>query len=367
MKRARDFFATRVGIIVVGLVIGTIAATLQWFGNPANMGVCVACFTRDIAGALGLHRAGIVQYLRPEIPAFCLGSLLAALAFREFRPRTGSAPVVRFVLGMFAMIGALIFLGCPWRAMLRLAGGDYNALLGLAGLVVGIGAGVGFLRMGFNLGRSYTAPKPVGLAMPVVMLVLLLLAIVYPQVEEGAALFRSVKGPGSNAAPVVVSIIAGLVIGFLAQRTRFCTVGGIRDVILMRDWHLLSGVAAFVLAAVAMNLILGQFHAGFTRGLSSAGEIIKQPAAHTVHWLNFAGMVLAGLSFTLAGGCPGRQIFLSGEGDGDAAMFVLGMLTGAAIAHNFLMVGSGPLAPYAAVVGLVVVVIVGIAGRERLI
>ena len=42
-------------------------------------------------------------------------------------------------------------------------------------------------------------------------------------------------------------------------------------------------------------------------------------------------MVLAGLAFALAGGCPGRQLFLAGEGDGDSAIFVLGMVSGAAL------------------------------------
>jgi hypothetical protein len=115
-----------------------------------------------------------------------------------------------------------------------------------------------------------------------------------------------------------------------------------------------------------MNLVYGQFHAGFTLGTSPEGKAIMQPAAHTVYWLNVGGMVLAGLSFTLAGGCPGRQIFLSGEGDADAAMFVLGMLLGAGVAHNFLMVGEGPLAPYAVVLGLIIVIVIGIAGREKL-
>ncbi len=368
MKQPRDFFATGVGIVIVGLVIGCLAATLQKLGNPANMGICAACFTRDIVGALGFHRAGIVQYLRPEIPAFCLGAFIAALAFREFRPRTGSAPVVRFILGMFAMIGALIFLGCPWRAILRLAGGDWNAILGILGLTAGIGVGVAFLRGGFSLGRAYPARPLAGLAMPFVMLVLLVLAILYPQFgEEGkAALFRSVKGPGAAAAPVIWSTIIGLAVGFLAQRTRFCTVGGIRDVILMRDFHLLSGVAAFLIAAFVLNLIYGQFNPGFTLGTTAEGAIIKQPAAHTTHWLNFAGMVLAGLSFALAGGCPGRQVFLSGEGDGDAAVFVLGMMFGAAVAHNFMMVGTQPTAPYIVVIGLVVVCMIGFLGREKL-
>jgi len=366
MRAFRSFFATTLGIVLVGLVLGGLAVTLQKYGNPPNMGICVACFTRDIAGALGLHRAAPVQYLRPEIPAFCLGAFIAALAFREFRPRTGSAPLVRFILGLFAMIGALVFLGCPWRAMLRLAGGDWNAIAGLLGLIVGVAAGVQFLKFGFSLGRSYPTRTVAGLAMPFVMAVLLVLAFLHPHAGDNAALFASREGPGSRHAPLLFSTVAGLVVGFLAQRTRFCTVGGIRDAILMRDFHLLSGVLGFLAAAFVLNLVYGQFHPGFTLGTNPDGTVRAQYAAHTVQWLNFAGMVLAGLSFTLAGGCPGRQVFLSGEGDGDAGMFVLGMLTGAAVAHNFLAVGSGPNATAVVVAGLIVVVLIGILGREKL-
>lgn len=113
------------GPAIAGLVLGVIAALLVKFGNPGNMGFCVACFTRDIAGAFGLHRAAIVQYLRPEIAGFILGAFASALAFSEYRPRGGSSPMVRFALGFFAMIGALVFLGCPWRAtcVLRAATG----------------------------------------------------------------------------------------------------------------------------------------------------------------------------------------------------------------------------------------------------
>ena len=69
----------------------------------------------------------------------------------------------------------------------------------------------------------------------------------------------------------------------------------------------------------------------------------------------------SGLAFTLAGGCPGRQLFLSGEGDADAGVFVLGMITGAAFAHNFNLAssaaGPSPYGPAATIVGLVVVVL----------
>ncbi len=91
------------------------------------MGIWVACFECDIAGALGLHRAAVIPYIRPEIIGFVLGVTLAALIFGEFKTRAGSAAIVGFLLGVLAMIGAMAFLGCPWRANLRLAGGDLTA------------------------------------------------------------------------------------------------------------------------------------------------------------------------------------------------------------------------------------------------
>ncbi len=76
----KNFLSSKIGIIISGSVIGIIAVLLQAVGNPPNMGICVACFERDIAGALGLHRADVVQYLRPEIPAIVLGSFMFPLS-----------------------------------------------------------------------------------------------------------------------------------------------------------------------------------------------------------------------------------------------------------------------------------------------
>jgi len=362
MSAVGEFFASRLGIISVGVFIGIFAALLQKWGNPGNMGICVACFDRDIAGAIGWHRAALVQYLRPEILGFVLGSMISAFIFREFRSRAGSAPIVRFVLGMLAMIGALVFLGCPWRALLRLAGGDGNAIFGLLGLVGGIWIGTLFFKAGYNLGRTQTTYASVGWLFPLVILGLLALRLLFPQIpdkELSGILFYSVKGPGSQHAALGISLAVGLAVGLLAQRSRFCTMGALRDLILFRQPHLFSGMLALMVAAFLTNLALGQFKPGF------AG----QPVAHTMELWNFLGMVVAGLAFALAGGCPGRQLFMSGEGDGDAAVFVVGMIAGAAVSHNFGLASSpagvGPYGIHATLISLAVLLFIGFTMRAK--
>ncbi len=362
MEGGRNLFATGGGIIAVGAVIGVLAALLQKLGNPGNMGICVACFDRDITGAVGMHRAELVQYLRPEILGFVLGSFGAALVTREYKSRGGSAPLARFVLGMTAMIGALVFLGCPWRTLLRLAGGDGNALLGLAGLVVGIWIGTVFFKQGYSLGRSHKQSFGTGLLMPLLIAGLLVLRLIYMPVAgqpQSGVLFYSLKGPGAAYAPLWISLVIGLFVGVIAQRSRFCTMGALRDLILFRQWHLFSGFVALLVAAFLADLAFGQFNPGFE----------KQPVAHTQSLWNFAGMMVAGLSFALAGGCPGRQLFMAGEGDADAGVFVLGMLTGAAFSHNFGLASSpagiGPHGMAAVLVCLILCLVIAFSNVER--
>jgi hypothetical protein len=60
---------------------------------------------------------------------------------------------------------------------------------------------------------------------------------------------------------------------------------------------------------------------------------------------------------------------MAGEGDADAGIFVLGMLTGAAFAHNFSAASSGAgVGPYgipATVAGLVLCGLIGFGCREK--
>lgn len=345
----------RIQIVIAGLIIGVIASLLVFFGNPSNMGFCIACFLRDTAGGLGLHRAAAVQYIRPEIIGLVLGSFGVALVKKEFSAKGGSAPVTRFVLGFFVMVGCLMFLGCPFRMILRLAGGDLNALLGLLGFALGILAGVFFLKRGYSLKRTYTQTKLDGVIFPVIQVVVFILLVAAPAfiffTEAGG-------GPGAKHAAVAISLIAGLIVGALAQRTRLCMVGGIRDVVLFREPKLLMGFGAILVSALVCNLILhgvGEatfFHLGFK----------GQPIAHTDGLWNCLGMLLVGFGCVLLGGCPLRQLVMSGEGNSDSAVTVLGLIVGAAFCHNFGLASSadGPTAAgkIAVLLGIAVVLVI---------
>ncbi len=346
----------KLSIIIAGLLIGTIAALLAIAGNPANMGFCVACFIRDTAGALGLHRAAAVQYIRPELIGLILGACILALVKGEYAPRGGSSPMTRFVLGFFVMIGCLMFLGCPFRMILRLAGGDWNALFGLIGFVLGILAGVFFLNRGYSLKRTYPLSKLEGAVLPSIQIILLVLLIAAPSVlfftEAG-------KGPGGKHAAIAISLTSGLLVGAMAQRTRLCMVGGIRDVVLFGEWKLLCGFVAVLASALTVNVIAGNFHPGFA----------MQPIAHTDGLWNLLGMLLVGFGCVLLGGCPLRQLVLVGEGNTDSAVTVLGLTAGAAFAHNFSMASSaeGPTfhGKIAVSAGILVVLVIALVNTRR--
>lgn len=307
-----------------GVVIGLLVMLLAMSGNPANMAICVACFIRDAAGALKLHTAAPVQYFRPEIVGFVCGSFLISMATKEYRSTAGSAPMVRFLLGAVMMIGALVFLGCPLRMVLRMSAGDLNAYVALIGFAGGVATGSCFLKKGFSLGRAYETNSLSGAVLPVLLAALLVIGV------ATGAYAASTEGPGSKHAPLLLALVVALVIGALAQKSRMCFAGSIRDVILMKNFDLLSIIAALFAVMTIYNIATGNFHLSFS----------GQPIAHSQHLWNILGMYVVGFAAVLAGGCPLRQLILAGQGSSDSAVTFLGMLLGAAFAHNFNLVGS---------------------------
>lgn len=313
------------GIIVAGGLIGVLSVLLVHFGNPEGAGFCMACFFKELVGSIGSYKTAVVQYIKPEIVGLTFGAFLISLKNKEFELKGGFSPLTRFILGIIVMIGSSIFLGCSMGMTLRLGGGDLNAIFGLLGFVFGVFIAVQFLKKGFSLRRTYKMFKIEGRIFLVVTVGLLVLFLAYP-----VFIFLNKSDLGPLATPLIISLIIGLIVGVLAQKTRLCIVAGARDMILFKDKYVLFGFVSIIVFSFITNLIFGHFNLGFE----------NQPLAHTESLWNFLGMALVGWGSVLLDGCPFRQFILSGEGNIDSIITIMGLLVGALISYNFGLAAS---------------------------
>ena len=309
--------------LALAALVGGGAAVLVALGNPGNMGICGACFLRDIGGSLGLAGKG-PAYFRPEVVGLVLGAMLLALAQGRFEARSGSHAVSRFVLGMWTGIGALAFLGCPFRMMQRLGGGDLTAWAALPGFILGVGAAVLLEQRGYSAGKTAKSAAPVGWIGPAILLLGLYLFL------KGGVLLG--PGAGDEAKPPHAMWIWALVIGAgagaILSALGFCAISAARQCFLPGKTMLLAALA-LVAGFAAVSAATGRFHLGLS----------GQPAAHGDILWNVLALALVGLTGALSGGCPVRQIVMTGEGNGDAFVTVVGILLGGSLAHTLGLAG----------------------------
>ncbi|HFP3815433.1 TPA: YedE family putative selenium transporter [Escherichia coli] len=179
-----------------------------------------------------------------------------------------------------------------------------------------------FYKKGFSLSRNYQQSVVEGLMLPATCLILLII---------DSSIFKSSdKGPGASHAPVWMAITTGLIIGVIIQRTRFCFIGMAKNAFLSRNYTMAIGVLTLLLVVIVGNILIGKINIGFD----------NQPVAHNDGVWNFFSMSLVGLCGVFITGCPLRQLTNAGQGNTDSAISVLGMLTGAALAHNFSFASS---------------------------
>jgi YedE family putative selenium metabolism protein len=161
------------------------------------------------------------------------------------------------------MIGALAFLGCPWRASFRLAGGDFTAIPGLLGLAGGIAIGVCFPEIRLPPRAQLQNLPGCGAILPALMVGLLHLGG-QTCLQRRRAYFFQRERPGGLCMHRCYFTGSRIIDRFLAQRTRFCTMGAVRDVILMKEFSLVKRVRSLIIGAFLTNLAFGQFNPGYT-------------------------------------------------------------------------------------------------------
>ena len=342
-------------VVVAGAGLGILGVMLAVWGNPQNSGICVSCFIENSSGALGLHDNERMQYLRPELIGFVLGSVLCASLFREFRSRGGSAPLARLVSGVFLIVGSAVFIGCPIKLFLRLTAGDITSVAGLIGLVAGVWLGLQGLARGIDLGRAENERGATGMLVPAGFVLLLVFLLARP-----TFLLFSDRGSAAQHAPLLISLAVGLTLGALAQRSRFCITGSVRDGMLMGSRSpLFWGFLTFMAGAFVTNIVMGRFSFG----------LYGQPGAHLEYLWSFLGMLLVGWLSVLIGGCPFRQLIKAGEGDADAGLAVIGMLLGGGLVQSWgiaaTAAGVAMSGKISVLVGLAFVLVMSLLFRDR--
>ena len=126
----------------------------------------------------------------------------------------------------------------------------------------------------------------------------------------------------------IATLVIGVILGYLGQRSRMCFVGGIRDFILVRDTYLLSGLIAFGLTAwlafPLVGLLVGTRPGPF--GVSDTVTVL----------LTILGGFGVGYFSTLANGCPFRQHVLAAQGVRSSITYLVGFFAGAVVFHSWI-------------------------------
>jgi len=132
----------------------------------------------------------------------------------------------------------------------------------------------------------------------------------------------------------IITLVVGLIVGYVAQMAGFCSIGGYRDYILFRDTHLLKGVAGFLVGGVIGFTILAlaggiyypnQFPWSYFNGLKMvAGSLLKTNDL-TVGWAAaIVGGIGVGFFSVIAGGCPLRNAVMAAEGNKSSIWYLIG-------------------------------------------
>src|SRR5512136_911863 len=134
------------------------------------------------------------------------------------------------------------------------------------------------------------------------------------------------------------AILAGLALGYILQRGRFCLNSAFRDIIFMKDMTLFrSYLFALVVAIVGSNLLEDLGLLQVINPDSGNLETVTLLRQSFVPVANIFGGFLFGLGIVLAGGCASGIVYRIGEGQLSALIAILGFFFGAVMTADGLL------------------------------
>ena len=152
-----------------------------------------------------------------------------------------------------------------------------------------------------------------------------------------------------SAAVIIIPLVTlglGFLIGYLAQRSGFCSIGGMRDLMMFKHTRLFFGYLALIgggfLGYLLFWAIIPSAFPNFYWAATQSDPITPisgAPAGLSV--MSYAILAIIGgfgmgIIGVLLGGCPLRQIVMGTEGNLRSLFFVLGLIVGAVIFHAWV-------------------------------
>ena len=123
--------------------------------------------------------------------------------------------------------------------------------------------------------------------------------------------------------PSLATLAIGLLIGYLGQRSRFCTVSGIRDYIMLKDSYRFKGLIG-LLGGAAIGYAIFHLVGGAINNYPLGMDILSSG----VLIATIVGGVGLGFFSVYAEGCPFRQHVMAAEGKKSAWLYLLGFYVG---------------------------------------
>jgi uncharacterized protein len=123
--------------------------------------------------------------------------------------------------------------------------------------------------------------------------------------------------------PSLATLAIGLLIGYLGQRSRFCTISGVRDFIMLKDSFRFKGLIGLI-GGAALGFAIFHFAGGDINNYPLGMDIVSTGVLIST----IVGGIGLGFFSVYAEGCPFRQHVMAAEGKRSAWLYLIGFYAG---------------------------------------
>jgi uncharacterized membrane protein YedE/YeeE len=123
--------------------------------------------------------------------------------------------------------------------------------------------------------------------------------------------------------PSLATLAIGLLIGYLGQRSRFCTISGVRDFIMLKDSFRFKGLIGLI-GGAALGFALFHLAGGAINNYPLGMDIVSTGVLIST----ILGGIGLGFFSVYAEGCPFRQHVMAAEGKKSAWLYLIGFYAG---------------------------------------